>query len=100
MCSNRLASSVIIRKLLEETFLTFATCLIYKRRKVLKSGGTSSNVMGIMCPSGWNRVNYSANNWECHGHPGHPPSAVPALQSEDFQKGSISETLVYKVHVF
>ena len=39
---------------------------------------------------------YSAKNWEGHGHPGHPPTTVPALQSEDFENGSISEALVYK----
>ena len=32
------------------------------RRKVWKSGGLHSNVVGIMCPPGWDRVNWSAKN--------------------------------------
>ena len=34
------------------------------QRKVQKSGGGSSNVVGIIYPPGWNRVNWSAKSWK------------------------------------
>jgi hypothetical protein len=33
---------------------------------------------GIICPPGWERVNWSANNWGCHGTPRTPREDTPA----------------------
>ena len=42
------------------------------RRKFWKSGWACSTVIGIICPPGWNRVNWFAKIWVCHGTPGTP----------------------------
>ena len=44
-------------------------------RKVWKSGGASSNMVGIICPPGWERVNWSTKIW---GVPWPPP--LPRLR--------------------
>ena len=49
------------------------------RRKVWKSGGASSNEVGIICLPGWDRVNWSAKIWVCHGTPGTPRDDTPAF---------------------
>ena len=49
---------------------------VQARRKVWKSGGAGSTVVGIIWPPGWDRVNCSAQNWE-----GLNPPQLPACDS-------------------
>ena len=41
----------------------FSVHISQGRRKVWKSGGARSTVVGIICPPGWDTVNYFAKNW-------------------------------------
>ena len=45
-----------------------STCL-QGRRKVWKSGGARSTVVGIICPPGLDRVNCLAKNWGAKAPP-------------------------------
>ena len=48
--------------------------------------GAISNVVGIICPPGWNRVNLSAKNWREEGKspPAHnPPSSDSSVMRLD-----------------
>ena len=40
-------------------------------------GGARSNVVGIMCPPGWDRVNWSTKILGCHSVPGTPRDETP-----------------------
>ena len=45
------------------TLLKQESVNVQARRKVWKSGGAGSTVVGIICPPGWDRVNCLAKNW-------------------------------------
>ena len=45
--------------------------------KKLRGGG--SNVVGIICPTGWNKVNWSAKNWGGQLPPPAPPASLTVL---------------------
>ena len=47
-------------------------------------GGAHSTGWGIMCPPGWDRVNWSAKDWVGTCPPGPPACDRPALPSWDF----------------
>ena len=48
----------------------YAKYLLQGRHKVWKSGGGAwSTVVGIICPPGWDRVNYLAKNWGAKAPP-------------------------------
>ena len=49
------------------------------RRKVRKSGGACSTVVGIICPPGWDRVNCSAKHWGGWS-PQSPPLATALIR--------------------
>ena len=44
-------------------------------------GGGSSNVVGIICPPGWDEINTSVKIWGCHGTPG---SDRPASRKHNY----------------
>ena len=48
------------------------------RRQVWNFVGARSNVAGIICPSGWDRVNCSAKHWGAIYPPKPPPCDGPA----------------------
>ena len=52
---------------------------IQGRRKVWKSGGDRSTVVGIICTPGWDRVNCSAKNWGAQA-PSAPSCDGPATE--------------------
>ena len=43
----------------------------------LKIRGCQYYLLGIICPLGWDRVNWSAKIWGCHGTPGTPRDDTP-----------------------
>ena len=86
-----------------------STCETYGlqgRRKVGKSGGTHSTVVGIIWPPGWDRVNCLAENWGGYSPPTVPP-LVTALRFDMscFLNGIVwkfsylGPILQYKIHI-
>ena len=52
---------------------------IQGRRKVWKSGGVSIIWWAQFAHLGWDRVNWSAKIWRCHGNPSTPGDDTPGL---------------------
>ena len=55
---NTVFSLIYIQNLKTKTNQVLNRC-----RQVFKSGGASNNVVDIICPSGWNRVNKTSKFW-------------------------------------
>ena len=79
--SIRIAACNLPRKLL----LKFGTVYIYQLSRNAASskmmGGHGSNMAGIICPLGPNRVNWYPKTWGGTCPPGPPTSGVPGLPS-------------------
>ena len=69
-------------------------------RKVWKSGGASSNVIGIICQPGWDRVNWSANIWDCHETPATPSTTGSDSPAAQLNPHSAHQTKVHQLTKF